>query len=219
MPRGPRLPVRYPIVLGKTAIVVVDMQNVFVKEGAAIEAPAAREMVPRLNGLLDLCRETGIPVVYLKHILRGDGSDAGRLADFSPRIREGKALAAGSDEVEVYDDLLPKPGDIVVRKPRYSAFYGTDIESVLKTQGVDTLILAGTVTNICCESTARDAFSHDYKVIFLSDGNASFDFPDMGWGPVPAEEAQRVALTVMAYGFARVASIEEVKTELRGLQT
>jgi ureidoacrylate peracid hydrolase len=70
------------------------------------------------------------------------------------------------------------------------------------------------VTNVCCESTARDAFSRDYKVIFLSDGNATFDFPDVGFGAVSADEAQRVALTVLAMCFAQVSSVDEVIAEL-----
>lgn len=212
--------VRYQIVPGKTAMIVVDMQNQFVKPGAPVEVPDARAIVPRLSKLLDQCRESRIPVIYICHMLRGDGSDAGRLADIHPTIAcEGTGIVAGTENVEIYGELRPKPGDLLVKKLRYSAFHGTDLESILRTKGIDTLIIGGTVTNVCCDSTARDAFSRDYKLIFLSDGNASRGFPDMGWGAVSPEEAQRVALTVVAACFGQVASIEEVITQIRHAST
>ncbi|MBI2954514.1 MAG: cysteine hydrolase [Chloroflexi bacterium] len=208
--------VKYKIVPQKTAVVVVDMQNDFVKPGAPVEVADARAMIPRLNQLLDLCRDKGISVIYIRHVLRGDGSDVGRLGDIHPYIREGRALCVGTENVEIYEDIQPKPGDLIVVKSRYSAFHGTDLEAILRTREIDTIILAGTVTNTCCESTARDAFSRDYKLIFLSDGCATHDWPDIGWGRVTAEEAQRVALTVVASCFGQVASIAEVMDEIRG---
>jgi ureidoacrylate peracid hydrolase len=209
--------VRYPIVPNKTAMIVVDMQNDFVKEGAPIEIPRARAMVPRLNRLLEACREHGILVIYIHHVIRGGDIDAGRLADHHEAVRTNKAIIGGTENVEIYDGLKPRPGDLLVAKPRYSAFYGTDLEAILRSKGIDTLIISGTVTDVCCESTARDAFSRDYKVIFLSDGNAPGDWPDMGFGPVSGEEVQRVALTVLAMCFAQVAALDEVVAEVESL--
>jgi ureidoacrylate peracid hydrolase len=206
--------VTYPLIPEKTAMIVVDMQNDFVQEGAPIEVPHARAMVPRLNRLLDVCRTQKIPVIYIHHVIRGGDIDAGRLADHHAVIRNNKAIIAGTPNVEIYEGLKPHPGDLVVAKPRYSAFYGTDLEAILRSQGIDTLIISGTVTNVCCESTARDAFSRDYKVIFLSDGNAARDLPDVGFGPVSAEEVQKVVLTVLALCFAQVSSIDQVMAEL-----
>ena len=206
--------VKYPIIREKTAMIVVDMQNDFVKEGAPIEIPRARDMVPRLNRLLDACREQRIPVIYIHHVIRGGDIDAGRLADHHEAIRNNKALIEGTENVEIYDGLKPHPGDLLVAKPRYSAFYGTDLEAILRSKRIDTLIISGTVTDVCCESTTRDAFSRDYRVIFLSDGNAAGDWPDLGFGPVSAEEVQRVSLTVLAMCFAQVSSIDEVIGEL-----
>lgn len=206
--------VKYPIIPKKTALLVVDMQNDFVQEGAPIEVPHARAMVPRLNRLLDVCRMHKLPVIYIHHVLRGGDIDAGRLADHHAVIRNNQALLAGTPNVEIYEELKPHPGDLVVAKPRYSAFYGTDLEAILRSKGIDTLIISGTVTHVCCESTTRDAFSRDYKVIFLSDGNAARDLPDLGFGPVPAEEVQRVTLTVLAMSFAQVSSIDQVIAEI-----
>lgn len=208
--------VEYPIVPEKTAMLVVDMQNDFVQEGAAIEVPRARSMVPRLNRLLDACRGAGIAVIYIHHVLRGGRIDAGRLADHHEPIRNGRALVAGTPNVEIYAPLEPRAGDLVVAKPRYSAFYGTELDAILRSRGIDTLVIGGTLTNVCCDSTARDAFSRDYKVIFLSDGTATRDLPDLGFGAVPAEELQRVVLTVLAMSFAQVASIDQVLVRIRG---
>ena len=206
--------VKYPIIPEKTAMIVVDMQNDFVQEGAPIEIPRARAMVPRLNRLLDVCRAHKIPVIYIHHVIRGGDIDAGRLADHHEAIRNNQAIIAGTPNVEIYAGLKPQPGDLVVAKPRYSAFYGTDLEAILRSKGIDTLIISGTVTNVCCESTTRDAFSRDYKVIFLSDGNAAGDLPDLGFGPVSAEEIQKVVLTVLAMCFAQVSSIDQVMAEI-----
>jgi biuret amidohydrolase len=198
-------------------MIVVDMQNDFVQEGAPIEIPRARAMVPRLNRLLNVCRAHQIPVIYIHHVIRGGDIDAGRLADHHEAIRNNHAIIAGTPNVEIYDELKPQPGDLVVAKPRYSAFYGTDLEAILRSKGIDTLIISGTVTNVCCESTTRDAFSRDYKVIFLSDGNAAGDLPDMDFGPVSAEEIQKVVLTVLAMCFAQVSSIDQVIAEIEQL--
>ena len=206
--------VTYPIIPEKTAIIVVDMQNDFVREGAPLEIPHARAMVPRLNRLLDVCRTHQIPVIYIHHVIRGGNVDAGRLADHHEAIRNNKAIIAGTPNVEIYNELKPQPGDLVVAKPRYSAFYGTDLEAILRSQNIDTLIISGTVTNVCCDSTARDAFSRDYKVIFLSDGTATRDLPDLGFGPVSAEEIQKIVLTILAMSFAQVSSIDQVIAEI-----
>jgi biuret amidohydrolase len=209
--------VTYPIIPEKTAVLVVDMQNDFVQEGAPIEIPRARAMVPRLNRLLDVCRTHQILVIYIHHVIRGGDIDAGRLADHHAAIRQNKAIIAGTPNVEIYEGLKPQPGDLVVAKPRYSAFYGTDLEAILRSKGIDTLLISGTATHVCCDSTARDAFSRDYKVIFLSDGTATRDLPDLGFGPVSAEEIQKVVLTVLAMSFAQVSSIDQVIAEIKQL--
>ncbi len=206
--------VKYLIIPAETAMLVVDMQNDFVQKGAPSEVPRARAMVPRLNRLLDVCRAHKIPVIYIHHVIRGGDIDAGRLADHHAAIRNNKAIIAGTPNVEIYEGLKPHPGDLVVAKPRYSAFYGTDLEAILRSKGIDTLIISGTVTNVCCDSTARDAFSRDYKVIFLSDGTATRELPDLGFGPVSAEEIQKVVLTVLAMSFAQVSSIDQVMAEI-----
>jgi ureidoacrylate peracid hydrolase len=212
------MPVKYPINPEKTAMLVVDMQNQFVQVGGLAEIPRARAMAPHLNQLLDVCRTHKILVIYIYHLLRSWDIDAGRFADLFPEAAQTNQLSiAGTKNVEIYEGLKPHPGDLLVAKPRYSAFYGTDLEAILRSKGIDTLIISGTVTNACCESTARDAFSRDYKVIFLSDGNAAGDMPDLGFGAVSAEEVQKVTLTLFALNFGQVASIDQVIAEIEHL--
>ena len=206
--------VRWTVDPAKTAFLIIDMSNDFLKPGALMELPEGREMIPRLNRLAEACRARGIPVVYTTHAHREAGADTGRMGDMFRNVREGRMLVAGTEGVEIFPDIAPQPGDYLVEKRRYSAFQNTDLELILRSKGIDTLIIGGVATNVCCESTAREAFFKDFKVIFLSDGNATFDLPDRGWGVIPKEDVQRHVLTTLAWGFGRVASIDQVLAEL-----
>jgi ureidoacrylate peracid hydrolase len=209
--------VRWTIEAKKTALLLIDLSNEFLAPGSPMEIPEGREMIPHLNRLAAACRAKGIPVIYTTHVHRPDGSDLGRMADIFRNVREGRLLREGTEGVEIYPDIRPQPGDILVRKRRYNAFENSDLELILRSKGIDTLIIGGVATNVCCESTARQAFFMDFKVIFLSDGTATFDLPDRGWGPVPRQEAQRYTLTTIAWGFGQVCSIEEVLSQLAEL--
>ena len=207
--------VEYKIQPEKTALIVFDMTNSFVGEGSPFEVFSASEkLVPKLKRLIGACRLKKIQVIYTNEVLRADGSDAGRLDDIWPPIRERNVLIKGTKEVEVYDEIKPEEGDIVVEKHRYSAFYGTDLDLILRNKGIDTLIICGPSPEVGVETTARDAFVRDYKVIFPSDGFIWNDLSDLGWGPVSSQELQRVLLTIMARAFAHVVSIDEILAKL-----
>lgn len=208
--------VAYQIDPQKTALLVFDMINEFIKPGFQGYTPGLREnLVPRLKRLIEHCRSKGIPVIYAIHCFRRDGSDMGLMAEISRGLRERTRWIRGTESAEVYEEIKPEEGDIVVEKHRYSAFYGTDLELILRSMGKDTLIVTGFSTNIGCETTTRDATCRDFKVIFPSDGNGVRDLPDMGWGPIPGEEIQRVVLSTLASRFARVLTIDELISELR----
>lgn len=210
---------RYAVDPATTAFLVVDMTNDFLEPGVPQECAPGREMVPRLAELAAACRAVGIPVIYTSHMHRADGSDIGRMAErFTHLVDEQRrpiTLVAGTRGVEVIDELAPVGDEIVIRKSRYSSFFNTDLETVLRHHNITTLIIAGVATNVCCESTARDAMFRDYKVIFLSDGNATMDLPDLGFGPVSHEEVQRVVLTTLAAAFCDVATTAEVLERIR----
>ena len=154
---------------GRAALMVIDMQNDFVLEGAIMEVPDAKRQLPNIARLIDACRKFDVPVIYTVHETHPDYCPL-ELAAF-PHLKEA-GMRKGTRGVEVADALAPAPGETVIRKHRFSAFYQTELELILRgmrTPAIDTLIICGTVTNICCESTARDAFFRDYKVVFGSD--------------------------------------------------
>ncbi len=120
-------------------------------------------------------------------------------------------MIEGTPDVEIYDELDCREGDTMVVKHTFSGFYSTDLEFLLRVNGIDTVIIGGVATQTCCEATARDARLRNFKVIFLSDGNATFDqFPDVGWGAMSGDEVQRHVLTILALRHAEVLSIDEV---------
>ncbi|MFM0736422.1 cysteine hydrolase [Paraburkholderia xenovorans] len=186
----------------RTALIVVDMQKVFCEPDGALYVPSTVEIVERIAGLAEACRDASLPVIYLRHVVRGDGSDTGRMRDLYPNV--DTILARGTPGIEIIDALAPQPGDIVVDKLFYSGFHNTDLDTILRSRDIDTIIVCGTVTNVCCETTVRDAAHREYKVIVLADANAAMPYPDMGFGAVSAQDVQRVALTAMAYEFAEV---------------
>ena len=160
----------------RCALLVIDMQNDFVREDAIMEVKQAKHQLPAIKKLIDTCRKLDVPVIYTVHETDSTFNPL-EIATFPHLIDAG--MRAGTEGIEVVSELKPADGEYVLSKRRYSAFYQTDLEIVLrnihkqkKEQNVlpvDTLIICGTVTNICCESTARDAYFRDYKVIFGSD--------------------------------------------------
>lgn len=116
----------------KTAMIVVDMQNDFVASGAAMETPAARAVVPKLADALKICRDAAIKVIYTAHVHRRDGCDMGLFDDLHPPIANRAALVDGTPGVDIYPDLTPAPGEHVIKKHRYSGFFGTDLDIILR---------------------------------------------------------------------------------------
>jgi biuret amidohydrolase len=199
----------------KTAMIVVDMQNDFVAPGAAMETPAARVVVPKLAEALKICRNAGIKVIYTAHVHRRDGSDMGLFDDMHAPIAKRAALVDGTPGVEVYPELAPAPGEHVIKKHRYSGFYGTDLDMILREWGVDTVIISGTTTENCCHATARDAMFRNYRVVFLSDATATYDYPDRGFGAMPNAEVHHATLVILADSTAHVMSVADMKTRIR----
>src|SRR6266852_2744053 len=198
----------------KTAMIVVDMQNDFVASGAALETPAARQVVPRIAEALRVCRNAGIKIIYTAHVHRRDGCDMGLFDDLHPPIANRDALVDGTPGVEVYPDLAPAPGEHVIKKHRYSGFFGTDLDIILQEWGIDTVIISGTTTENCCHATARDAMFRNYRVVFLSDATATYDYPDRGFGSMPNAEVHHAALVILAASTAQVMSVEDMKARI-----
>jgi nicotinamidase-related amidase len=203
----------------RAAMIVVDMQNDFVAAGAAMETPAARAMVPKLVETLKICRSAGVRVIYTAHVHRRDGSDMGLFDDMHPPIANRAALVDGTPGVEIYPELAPQPGEHVIKKHRYSGFFGTDLDIILREWGVETVIISGTTTENCCHATARDAMFRNYRVVFLSDATATYDYPDRGFGSMPNEQVHQATLVILAASTAHVMSVADIARRLQASAT
>jgi nicotinamidase-related amidase len=190
----------------RAALLNVDMQNCFV-EGYPVSAPGGRELLDRINALADACRAAGVLVVHARHVLRPDGSNAGLLAEMPP-VAAGM-INKGNPSADFHSSLIINGADIVLEKPRFGCFHGTDLELLLRSKNIDTVIISGISTSVCCETTAREAAVRDFRVIFTSDGTATF-----GIGDLSAEEVQKAACTTIGFVFGRVASIDDVRIAL-----
>jgi ureidoacrylate peracid hydrolase len=186
----------------KTALVVIDMQNAFVAPGAPMEVPAARAIVAPINRLAAELRKRGVTVIWISHQNAKDGGDWAGFFDafIAPgrRADAAAALSAGSELQKLFPELAVEKGDLRLAKNRYSAFIKNDFEQNLKQRGIDTLLIAGTKTNVCCECTARDAMMLDYKVVLLSDCTAAL-----------SDEEQRATLENVIQQFGDVVTSAE----------
>lgn len=194
----------------KTAMIVVDMENDFIAAGAPMETPAGRKMIPTLNRALSFCRERGIRVIYTTHVHRRDGCDMGLFGQLWSPIGNRASLVDNGPGIEIYPDVAPAPGEIVIKKHRYSGFYGTDLEIILRGYGIDTVIVTGVTTENCCHATARDAMFRDFKVVFLSDATGTFDYPDAGLGKMSADEVHQATLKILSVSTAHVMTTDEL---------
>ena len=146
-------------------MMVVDMQNDFILEGAPIEAYGGRTIIPAIIDILSFMRAQGVPVIYTQEVHRPERIDYG----LELEREEPEHCLEGTRGVEIIDELKPQPGDLVVKKPRYSAFHATDLEILLQGLGKRTIILAGVGTNVCVHATAIDAQQRGIRVVALSD--------------------------------------------------
>ena len=165
----------------RTALLVVDMQNAFMMPGVAHAlCEPAQEIVPNVNRLARAVRAAGATVVWIKGVFEPDSlqswSVAYEMAGKDGTARRIAALTRDSKGYELWSGLEVAPQDLHVEKTRFSAFVegSSEIERVLRARGIDTILVAGTVTNVCCESTARDAMMRNFRAIMLTDANAAF---------------------------------------------
>jgi ureidoacrylate peracid hydrolase len=167
---------RYDEIVGpQTALVVIDLQNVFMQPGAAVEVPTAREIVPNVNRLAAAMRAVGGKVVWVQMTLNDQEQSWSVFFEGERRREAFRQMQRGSHGHALYETLDVKADDLIVEKRRYSAFIqgASNINSILRGFGIDTVLITGTLTNVCCESSARDAMMLNYKVVFVSDANAA----------------------------------------------
>lgn len=150
----------------RSALVVVDMQNDFVKEGGSLVVPDAEGTIPKIKVLLDLARESGTRVVFTQDTHNEDDPE---WEIWPEHAREG------SWGWELVEELAPLVDEAVIRKVRYDAFYGTALDHLLRTWDVETLVICGTVANICVHYTAASAALRWYEVVIPRDATSALD--------------------------------------------
>jgi ureidoacrylate peracid hydrolase len=165
----------------RTALIVVDLQNGFMLPGVAFaEIAEAREIVPNVNRLAAALRAAGGTVVWIVTTftpeVESEWSTYYRLSTSANGAKRSAALTKGSQGHAIWSGLDVQPGDPIVEKKRFSAFIqgSSELDKVLRARGINNLLITGTVTGVCCESTARDAMMLNYKVTMVTDGNASY---------------------------------------------
>ncbi len=176
----------------KTALIVVDMQNDFVKEGGSLLVPDAEATIPKIKGLLDLARESGMKVVFTQDT-HNEGDPEWEI--WPEHVREG------SWGWRIVDEIAPREDELVIRKVRYDAFYGTHLDHYLRVWGIDTLVICGTVANICVHYTAASAALRWLEVIIPRDATSALD-------PFDLEASLRQTSFLFA---GRITSSESVK--------
>jgi len=181
-----------------SALLVIDMQKFFLDPNSPSFTCGGMAILPNLKKLIASFRKAGRPVIYTCHVHHPDFIDAGIMKWWW----EGACLE-GTPESLVHDDIAPLEREKVIFKHRYSAFYNTDLETILRCLKIEDLVISGIMTNMCCESTARDAYYRDLKVHFLADATCSVN-----------EEMHLASLLNLAFGFAYVTTAENIIGQL-----
>jgi ureidoacrylate peracid hydrolase len=180
----------------RTAVLLVDMQNAFASPGgmldlAGIDVKPAAAAVAKARVVADAARAAGIPVIYLVMGYAEDQSNAGGEDSPNPRKElalclmrdhpelQGKLLTYGTWDFKVVDALTPHPGELVIAKPRYSGFIDTPLDAELRNRGIRTLLMAGIASNVCVESTLRDAYFHEYWPVMIEDATMPAGSPEI----------------------------------------
>ncbi|MBS1864228.1 MAG: cysteine hydrolase [Actinobacteria bacterium] len=191
--------------MDQDALIVIDMQRAFLDPEGSIarlggDVEELRTAIPGCLELVRAARSASRPVIHVRTVLRPDYRDGGRVFnDVNPESRSAGLLVAGTEDAEFIPELRPEPEDFVVEKLRFSAFYATQLEALLASLGADELVLAGVTTNICVESSARDAAQRNFKTTVVADATAE------------VERARHLhALETLAAAFCEVAPCEEV---------
>lgn len=172
--------------LDHAALLVIDMQEYF--------RPLAEPTLTPLAALIERLRKSGVPILYTQHGHDEPAQDGGMLYEWwDDHIR------VGTPEWSLLPEIAPEEGETILRKKRYSAFFGTDLADRLRAHGITDLVIAGVMTNLCCETTARDAFVNDFRVFFLTDGTAT-----------ASRAMHDASLRNLEFGFATLVRCEEI---------
>jgi isochorismate hydrolase len=170
----------------QACLLVIDLQNYFKR--------IAQPVLGNILKVIQSCRKTNIPIIFTQHGHTDPPSDGGALEKWW-----GELIIAGSEDWKFLPGMTVDPGDFVLPKKRYSAFFETDLDERLRSRGIKDLIISGVMTNLCCDTTARDAFMRDYRVFILIDGTAT-----------RKSELHLATLKNLGFGFAYLLTCNEL---------
>lgn len=174
-----------------SALLVIDLQNYF--------RQIVRPVLGNIQNIIQFCRQKNIPVIFTQHGHTDAASDGGVLGEWW-----GQVILHGTKDWKFIPEMKIESKDLVLQKKRYSAFFETDLEKFLRSKGIKDLIISGVMTNLCCETTARDAFMRDYRVFFLIDGTAT-----------GKDDHHLATLKNLGYGFAYLMTCNELIQNLK----
>jgi nicotinamidase-related amidase len=188
----------------KSALLLIDVQKIYTTDGSPLLVEGHALAIDNMNRLIDRAVAAGDLVVYVQHIHKKDGSDAGRMFDYLGTAGE-IGFVAGTDEVHIDPRLKIVPQALSVKKNRYSAFVGTDLDRELKARQINRIVVTGFMTDYCCETTARHGHDLDYFVDFIVDATGC---PDAA-ADIAQPLIKSVTSAVLQGGFARVLNTAE----------
>ena len=173
-----------PFSISDSALLVVDMQNYFLDENANAFMPAGRSIIPNIQDLIQRFRDSNRPVIFTYFGVKENEPD--------PIERWwGESIRDGSRDSRIIPELDQKPNDLIIRKPTYSSFNDTVLESFLRANHIKNLVITGVMANLCCEMAAREAFVRDFNVFFVMDATAT-----------ASEDLHTASLTNLTHGYA-----------------
>ena len=190
---------------GRTAVLVVDMQNAFCTDEGSIakiglDISMLKAAVEPCKRLIAAARTAEIPIIFTRYIFRPDYADGGIMVKYLiPALGESGPLTAGTPDIEVVDSLAPQKDDYIVDKNRPSSFYATGLEPMLNGLGVDSLVVCGVTTNCCVETTVRDASQRDYKTFVVTDATGELE-----------QDRHDFAINTMEFLFAETVTVDDM---------
>nr|WP_321526326.1 isochorismatase family cysteine hydrolase [uncultured Cohaesibacter sp.] len=185
--------------MSKSALIVIDPQVIYEDQSSPLAVKEFGQTLKKINKLISHFEKQSLPTIYVRHEHRATGVDLGRMFDFSGEAEEPN-FTSGKEEVNYVDDLKLSEDAIHIVKTRYSCFAGTELECLLKTANVDTVVICGFMTNFCCESTAREAHDKDYFVDFILDATGCPDLSE----DFDQDKIRQTVANTLEEGYARV---------------
>jgi isochorismate hydrolase len=182
----------------KTAMIVTDMQNYFLKKKSHAFVPSVKAVIPKIKKLCDLFSEKNMTVIYTRHT--NNDSNSGQMSEWWRDVIEDETKESRIADCFNYKDA------IVVEKHQYDAFYGTNLKDILQERGITQLIITGVLTHLCCESTARAGFINGYKILFPVNGTATYNI-----------KHHKSTLRNLSHGFAVPVTMEELIKKVKAI--